>query len=71
MVSSDDTLDIKINNGVKFICRFDCIKNYDDAIKAGKFGLWCSALKWKVHYRSVSVRSNWAHNLSCVLSVVI
>ena len=59
MVSSDDTLDIKINTDVQLLCRCSCYKNDDDAIKADTFGLVCSALNWKVHYRSVSVQSNW------------
>ena len=60
MVLSDNTLDIKINTGVQFLWRCACFKNDDDAIEADKLELVCSALNWKVHYCSLSVRINWS-----------
>ena len=71
ILSSDDTLDIKINTGVQLIWRCACFKKDDDTIEANKFGLVCFDLNWKVNYHSVSVQSNWAWITFCtVLSVV-
>ena len=60
MELSDNTMDMKINTDVQLILICVWFRNDDDAIKAKKLGLWCYALNWNLHYRSVSVQSNWA-----------